>query len=285
MNRKLVLHIGLRKTGSSALQELFASNHDLLDAHGISYPDRLTRYPAHQELAWSLMDPPPPYFDLATPVDEIFDSYGRTIEANSENGRTTLLSSEDLSLLTFNFAALTTLRQWFGHHDPLVVFYARDPVAYHVSNYKHALVAGRETRSFSDYVFNGNSLMYAQPQAIRRIWASAFGNDNVMRLAYDPATFAKRSLFAQFLGSVFDVEIEDTFGGYTSNTGIADDAVNYVLALNRSELPDEEIRTIKSVIRKTNMVSSVDRFLDQHLSPEEKRIIARIHDPKPHGSQ
>lgn len=276
MEKKLVVHIGLRKTGSSALQELLAKETELLNANGLDYPDRLTKFPAHQELAWSLMQPPPPYAPPELNRQMVFDHFCTKIDANIEAGRTTILSSEDLSLLTFSYEALSHMRERFGKYDPTIVFYARDPMSYHISNYKHALTAGRETRSFGDYLFNLRSLLFSDTKLIASVWSGVFGSENVRVLKYDMELFAKRSMFCRFLNNLFEVKVDDNYLSYRSNSGIPVEAVEFALALNRSDLPDEDIAQLKGKMRKLPMPGDDAAFLERHLTEDERKVVDRM---------
>jgi len=276
MKDQLVIHIGLRKTGSSALQELLAREGVILRENKISYPARLTRFPAHQELAWSLMRPIPPYFTEKIGQDEVYGHYCKIIEENIDGGMTTLLSSEDLSLLTFDFKSLEAIKYYFGKYAPKIVLYARNPISYHVSNYKHALIAGRETRSFSEYIFNANSVLYSQYSIVANVWRGVFGKEAVKVLPYDKKRFQEQSIFSCFLGDVFKVQVKDKFLTHRSNTGIPNGAVGFMLELNRSDLSDESLKIIKNAIRKIQLPASDDDFLDQNVSAEEKRIIRML---------
>ncbi|MEY8880104.1 hypothetical protein [Donghicola sp. XS_ASV15] len=277
MKRKLVIHIGLRKTGSSALQEIVARESNFLLEYGIHYPDRIIGFPAHQELAWSLMSPPPPYFNEELPRDEVFDHYCTVIDANSEKGLTTVLSSEDFSLLTFNYEALEYLKSRLAQYEPLVVFFARNPISYHISNYKHSLISRRETRAFVDYVFDVEELLFASSPIIQNIWAGIFGSDRILVLKYDPSTFQKKSIFAYFLEKVFDLEIEDHYKNFRSNTGIPNEAVDFVRALNRSEINDDELKEAKGAVSRIGLPTDDEAFLVGQLSPEELAILRKLH--------
>lgn len=276
MNRRLVIHIGLRKTGSSALQEILAKETDTLMTHGIDYPARLCRFPAHQELAWSLVDPLPPYWENARPKDEVYDHFCKVIDDNVAADRTTLISSEDLSLLTLDFSAMEYLKSRLGSYDPLIVYYQRDPVEYLISNYKHAIVAGREIRDFSKYVFNVSTMMFADSRMIRRVWSSVFGDNNVRKLYYSRERLNQTSIFCDFLKTVFDVEVPDEYQTYRSNSGVPDEAVDYLLSMNRSDLPDEKLKRLKQVVRQAMIPSDNEAFLKRHLTEDQISVVRKI---------
>ena len=276
MKRKLVIHIGLRKTGSSALQEILGRERDSLCEHNIDYPISMTNFDAHQELAWCLMDPTPDYANLTFDKDEVYSGYVNYIDDNIEKGVSTLLSTEDLSLLTFNFEILEYVRQRLSRYNPLIVFYARDPISYHISNYKHSLVDGRETRTFSEYVFNYENIIYSNPLIYYKLWSGVFGLNNVRMLKYDKSKFTKISIFSDFLKEIFGIVVDDNYQKYKSNTGIPNEAVEYILALNRSDLPNEEVIEIKNIIRGSALPSDEDGFLESQLTDNELNLLKKI---------
>jgi hypothetical protein len=267
---ELILHIGLRKTGSSALQELLAQEAEILHEHGVDYPARLMPFPAHQELAWSVMDNVPPYVQDVPKREEVFTYYTDRISSNSAAGKSTILSSEDLSLLSLDFRAISELVSRLGIFGPRIVFYRRSPLDYLVSNYQHAVLSGRMTLSFRDYVFNVRNLTFADSRLMRQIWSNAFGRENVQVLEYDPAVFERQSVFAHFLSEVFEITLsEDPFLEYRSNTGVSAAATDYMLELNRSDQPDDVISPLKQRVRKIETSGSKQEFLERHLSADE----------------
>ncbi len=276
MSTRLVIHIGLRKTGSSALQELLSKNGALLSEHGLEYPARLSRFPAHQELAWSL-EAPRPYHDAAYEADEVYGHFRELAEANAAQGISTVLSSEDLSLLTFRQDLLTEIRTRFQGLNPEIVYFYRDPVSYHISNYKHAIFQERETRTFAEYVFRVFSLGYADREFMQRAWKSAFGDDQVTVLPYASQSFAKESILSQFLSAVFGTKIEDTFRDYRSNGSMPDSAIPYIRELNASDYSDESLRALKRQIRAQALPSSQEEFLKQNLTPDELGVLRRLY--------
>lgn len=278
--KQLYIHIGMRKTGSSALQELLSEQRHLLSELGIDYPNRLTRYPAHQELAWVLFDAIPEYAKVNISREAVYDHYCQVIDNNISKGLVTLLSSEDLSLLGRNFTALSYLKARFDCYNPHVVFFQRDPLSYHVSNYKHALSSGRETRSFSDYVFRLDELLYAHPSLNQKIWRNIFGEGNVQVLKYEPEAFKKESIFAMFLRTVFAQKITDLHLSHKSNVGISNFAAEYFLALNRSETSDEQIRIIKSAMKKDGLPSNSEEFAARNLTETEFALLRSIYGQK-----
>lgn len=92
-NRRIILHLGPHKTGTTALQSFFSENRGLLQAHGLYYPVAGCVYGGHHNLAWEIL------------VDARFvRSCGGWTQLLEELNRLPLggpvmLSSEDFSLI------------------------------------------------------------------------------------------------------------------------------------------------------------------------------------------
>ncbi|MEM9710077.1 MAG: hypothetical protein AAF871_14950 [Pseudomonadota bacterium] len=252
---KVVFHIGLRKTGSSALQETLSKCDSLLGHYGVNYPARLTHFPAHQELAWSLLEE----FDNLPAdwrsFDVVADQYRRQIEGNAVKSLDTIISSEDLSLISFSFNDLHRFYSAFKEYDPVIFLFERDPVSFHISNYKHAIVAGREKRNFMDFTLGVNKIAYAQLGHVASIWEQFFGMDRVLRASYDDDTRREKGILWFFLNKAMGIDIEVDSVERQSNRSIPDSAVEYVLSLNRSELPDADISRLKDEIQRNTFNS------------------------------
>jgi len=273
---KLVIHIGLRKTGSSALQELLARNREELRALGIDYPEGMTGAPGHQELAWMYLRPRW-LEEFGKGRADIFRYFNDLIAANAEQGLQTLLSSEDLSLLSLNSLASRDIWRNFRPYAPRIVFYRREPIDFHVSNYVHAVVAGREKRPFREYVFKSRNLAFAAEYLHRDFWGTTVGYDKLEILDYDMERFASKSIYADFIEQVFGKTVDDRYVNYRSNTGVSAETVDYFLTLNRSDLPDDDISKIKRQLQKLPLPRSSEDFLRRNLTGEELTILREIY--------
>ena len=51
---RIILHIGVYKTGTTAVQSFLARNRSALAEQGVLYPESFTRFDAHHPLPWAL---------------------------------------------------------------------------------------------------------------------------------------------------------------------------------------------------------------------------------------
>lgn len=136
--RKLYVHVGLHKTGTSSIQSFFHEHRDHLRGYGFLYPlaGIVPAYPGHHNLAWELAG------------DRRFDSRRGTFsslfsEVQAFDGDV-LISSEDFEGVLGDPRIWTALREYAkrcGYVLRLVVF-LREQAAYLESLFLQNLVLG-----------------------------------------------------------------------------------------------------------------------------------------------
>jgi len=95
---KLIVHIGLHKTGSTYLQHILNENSDNLQKRGVYY-QRQEGYPAHHRLAWRIL------LNEHEPLVWLID------EARNANCDTLILSSEDLEGILYDDRPLEAIQR------------------------------------------------------------------------------------------------------------------------------------------------------------------------------
>lgn len=93
---RLIVHMGLHKTGSTYLQHVMNDNHDVLLRNGVYY-ERQPGYPAHHFAAWDILR------GDASPIMRMI------ADARLSRCHTTVLSSEDLEGAVFYQNAVTVI--------------------------------------------------------------------------------------------------------------------------------------------------------------------------------
>lgn len=86
---RLLVHMGLHKTGSTYLQHILNDNHEALKARGIYYSPQ-EGYPAHHHAAWAMLG------------NDMMPLIRMVADARSARCDTLILSSEDLEGLLLN---------------------------------------------------------------------------------------------------------------------------------------------------------------------------------------
>jgi hypothetical protein len=184
---RLVMHIGLEKTGSTYLQAFLRDNAALLAEQGVGYPD-FCRGPEHlefymaglPEIGWMHRR-----FEIRTPekLEELRTRVRAGLERMASTYETSVVTSERLSIIR-DPAALASIaalsRDYFDQVD--VVAYLRRPDHAVGSYYGQSVKVGLTSRAVPDFMgHQGRSLDLA---AIVARWQDAFGADSVFAWPY-----------------------------------------------------------------------------------------------------
>lgn len=210
MTKKLILHIGIHKTGTTAIQQFLLTNRVLLEAQGIFYPQLKCEWNNHNPLAWHLMDPryEPPnarYYKRHGSKEQwktLFDA----VLKNASN--TVLLSGEDFSWVR-DPARLAALCKNF---DTQVIVYLRrqDQLLQSVYNEDVKNHAWMCSQTLDQFFRNHrlNDLIHYDLFLSR--WASAFGKENLSVGVYDKTRLGRGIIsdFADRAGIVVDASFD-----------------------------------------------------------------------------
>jgi hypothetical protein len=184
---RLVLHIGLEKTGTTYLQAILRNNIIYLAEQGVSYPD-FCRGREHLEF---LMAGLPEInwmhrrFEIRTPeqLEQLRSDVRAGLERMATSHETSIISSERLSVVRdpqaiANYAAMC--REYFDDID--VVVYLRRPDHAVGSYYGQSVKVGRTSRDVDDFMAQqGRSLDLV---GIMKRWQKAFGKDSFYAWPY-----------------------------------------------------------------------------------------------------
>jgi hypothetical protein len=138
MQRRLFLHIGTHKTGTTSIQWCLARNRDVLHARGLFVPGahQIDPYSGHHNLPWLLIGDPR-YDPGLGDLDSLFG------ELKSVDGDA-VLSSEDLESLTRSPATIDGLARRCAAEgfEMIAVVYLRDQFDYATSLFVELLKHG-----------------------------------------------------------------------------------------------------------------------------------------------
>jgi hypothetical protein len=195
---RLILHIGMHKTGSTSLQRFFIRNRIILRALGIHYPKAIgpdgRRLPKHNNLFLAISHekdnrgaPHPTLGPSAAQIHEI----GRQLRHHP----ITVLSAEGFSGPSTAFAkAFAPLRE---SADLRVVCFLRRQDEWVSSFYKQMVMSRdvRESHTFEQFIELGRIRRHLDYAALLRSWADALGGESIRVLIYP----SRRSILADFL--------------------------------------------------------------------------------------
>jgi len=156
-SREVILHVGLPKTGTTALQYAFYSLREKLDANEIAYPNLVkSGYGWTVERGMGAGNG-----DIKTPKDWESDNHElriaqiiRTAVTENPKSKKILISSEVLSAETAREIFWVTLDKLSKELDTdfRVVLYVRDPFKWFISIYQQAVSCNGFTGDLEDYV-------------------------------------------------------------------------------------------------------------------------------------
>jgi hypothetical protein len=199
---RVVLHVGMHKTGTTLIQQFLHAAQDDLRRHGINYV-RSGRTPvppnpkgwdaAHHLLAWRSTGQGAQAVDL-TAWDPVLDEI-----TSGAPEQVHVISAEDFCLATDE--QTRAVKAVLQDHDVQIVMYDRDPAGLMLSQYKQ-LVASRIsfcTKTFGEFIDQPDGIVDFTALAER--WRAAFGSDAVTTRSYDDAV-AGRGLVADFCDAI-----------------------------------------------------------------------------------
>ncbi|SEQ95568.1 hypothetical protein SAMN03080615_03384 [Amphritea atlantica] len=220
--RKLFIHIGRHKSGTSSLQKFLCQNYELLLEFGYEYPLLGRRPIAHHLLAKALsgtcdLDESDKY-----EVDELLLS----IENSQCN---VILSSEAFQ----NVKPQSLARVLKGDFDIYIVCYFRDQLSYLLSSYSQAIQNQALTESIEQYskrLFN--NLNYND---FIKSWEEAFPDASLIVRSFDKKLLTGEDIRVDFLDVLSLNELERfRFDSKDQNPSIGNKLLEYKKALNRS---------------------------------------------------
>ncbi len=198
--KKLFLHIGFPKTGSTSIQVGLVKNAEALAAQGILYPSKrkmaYMQNIQHLPLAAAI---PGRNVEWLTPakrqtLPNAYRSFFRNI-SNAEF-HTLVVSSESFGGQDIGPKKVEWVRDQFADYDVTVIAYIRRQDSYILSTYQEAIKAGHTGRfDFEDYP-NKKAMFFAQRLSP---WRQVFGADKVIVRPFMPALWHQGDLFMDFL--------------------------------------------------------------------------------------
>lgn len=192
---RLVIHIGLHKTGTSSIQKFLHVNHEALLEKGVLYPhagrqrnDNTKESTSHLFLAWSTVGRYAQKYDI-----EVSDEWWIALldEIERVKPRSTVLSSEFFWRATDE--EIQRIQSHTKRHATEIVLYVRNPLDLAISLYKQGVKTGEISSDLSDH-FMSRLWAYDYESTVRR-WEKAFGRELVNIHIYEKA---KRNLLRHF---------------------------------------------------------------------------------------
>ncbi len=293
--KRIILHIGSPKTGTSIIQSHLAQNREVLRDNGFLYPITISSnpklyrtYESSHLLMYSLAEWEP--FTEFSP-EAFFDR--ATATASAHGIETMLLSAENTYWLPKQITArekpseeeywqgkseyVERIAKAFKGYEVQIVVYLRRQDRWIESWYNQQIKNGNhlplEMLSFVEH--HHYLLDYAR---MLDTWAEHFGQENVTVRAYEKAQLPN-GLFADFAeaAGLGDPEQYPLHEAARYNAQLDRDALEFLNLCNSIEMTGEERYWLRILIRKlTNQFESRKVFTEQgFLSPVERGEVLR----------
>ncbi|RME57092.1 hypothetical protein D6779_09440 [Candidatus Parcubacteria bacterium] len=202
MKKDLYLHIGMGKTGTTALQNFFWPNRALLVEYDIDYPDLGVQSGAHHLLSPHI----PPFLKDHWNFRPV-RSWAPVL-ANSAACSRVLLSSELIAWaaeeIVMDFCAV--LKEYF---KPRVVIYFRRQDNQIMAAYNQQVKAGTQIRNIQD-VLEHQFERFDYGKKLSP-WVAGLGKEAIIVRPYERQQFYHGDLRHDFMHYVFNVEVNDRF--------------------------------------------------------------------------
>ncbi|TGD74094.1 sulfotransferase [Mangrovimicrobium sediminis] len=208
MKKKLYLHIGMGKTGTTALQNFFWDNRKLLAQRDICYPELGSQSHAHH-----LLSPHIPRFLEGEWQFKRVDDWAPKL-AESEQSRILLSSelmawAEDAKARKF----CAQLSVWFDVH---MVIYLRRQDNIIMASYNQQIKAGPQRRRI-DLIYRQKVERFDYPRILAP-WTDSLSPGKVIVGPYEREQFYRGDIRRDFMHRVFALDLDDAFELSTGNS-------------------------------------------------------------------
>lgn len=239
MKNLFIIHIGLGKTGTSAVQHFLIDNRKFLRTAGLLYPKTGLRGAAQHELSES--------FGMGgLPKKKLLELMKRRIqlwnelkeEVNSFDGNV-LISSEDWPVNLREYKSedepIAYIKSCFPDYDVKILVYLRRQDQHAQSAYNQWIKTG--VLKDNEKPFDFCKRYAIDYRALLKPIAQSVGKENVIVRVYDKTEFFRHNIFTDFLravGLIFDQKVLDNLIYHKKNVNpkISIKALQYLRVAN-----------------------------------------------------
>lgn len=222
--KKLYLHIGMGKTGTTALQKFFFQNRRALKKQGICYPEYGAVSHVHH-----LVSPHVPRYLEGTldflPVDVWAPKLARVSEERLLMSSELIAWADEAEVRAF----CQEVTRWFELH---IVVYLRRQDNIMMASYNQQVKAGLQKRNIKTIV--NHLIKRFNYEKILSPWVSELGQDRIKVGVYEKQQFYKNDIRSDFMHHVFGLDLDKTFrfSEENSNPGLTRAISEYKVFIN-----------------------------------------------------
>lgn len=230
--RKLILHIGRHKTGTTAIQRFLYGNPELLRANGYCYPDHGAIGFGHHDIAGALIKK---NMELSEISDNEAVNKIRELIAGLVKGKKgiPIISSE-----AFQNCDPKLVRAALSAYEVNVIVYLREPVSYLLSSYTQKVHATNYTGTVEQYT---NSTPLNSYKQFIKEWSDAFGS-NVYVHIYSRDHLLKRDIVLDFCESALGIDhqiVSALYQSSSTNKSLSNSLLRFKLWVNQFDAMKE----------------------------------------------
>ncbi|WP_417475702.1 hypothetical protein [Leisingera sp.] len=269
--KKLFLHIGFNKTGSTSIQKNLASNAEALQEQGFLYPTN-TNAPymqrwQHVPLAAAVPNRQVPWLShkKRATLGQAYRSLFSWLE--TQTFHTLVLSSEAFGGIDMGQEKVNWVKEQLAAFDVTVVAYIRRQDAYFLSTYQEGVKAGgSKPFDFESYP-QARGLHFAQRLSP---WRATFGVDKVVVRPFAPQLWPEGELFFDFLSTI-GADRKQMLLAEPENEGLDRQAVELLRQLNLLNTKIQDKPTARRAHQQNlTLVKSLDKILPRKKFEKQK---------------
>ncbi|MDJ0690551.1 MAG: hypothetical protein QNJ41_18830 [Xenococcaceae cyanobacterium MO_188.B32] len=255
--KKVFLHIGLHKTGSTSLQAFLHRNRNTLRDYGYLYPQTgaSSRFDCHHNLAWLLMN----WSNKADP------SLGTWKELHQEIDNTSLnkiiISSEEFEFVGMGKKSLNCLKSELEYYEVKIIVYIRRQdkrlESQYTDNIKNGFYSGNvlSLLPFCDKMREASNY-----EKVLESWAQTFGIDNIIVRPLEKTQIP--SIYHDFLEIIGITNFDNFIEVEAQNTKRGRKALEALKVINK-------IYENQPVARK-RYLQQINKFKKKHCTDDER---------------
>ena len=244
-DRKLVLHIGRHKTGTSSIQQFLASNTSLLSKYNFLYPGSTRARIAHHEFGNNFRN------NFTRTPEQVTEALNRDVATAMQaevagTDQNILISSESLQNARPDLIA-QCFSGSFGEKDIVVSVYIRNQIDYLASAYAQKVWAtsyAEDMSTFFDTIFTPDYEKFLTS------WEKIC-NGNLIVRRFDRQLLAHKDIVADFFINTLNITDQDVIDQvlnrpvFDSNPSLTSELLAYKVLYNRSATNDASAHSEK----------------------------------------
>ncbi|MEZ8083417.1 hypothetical protein [Enterovibrio norvegicus] len=272
--KKIVLHIGTHKTGSTSLQSFLYENSNALLEQSVDYVISECVWKAHQPLGWFLQG-------NTAALKSLYPSYKYGVINNLEkkikesNAKTIVLSSENIFLCD-DVDKIIRLRDRFSDCKFEIVVYLREQFGFNKSWYYELVRADyyRYSGGFSQFL-SENNYPTKYFSALEK-WSKVFGCDSINVIDFDVVK-KNGNLLPHFVENFLDVDASKLIHPENKNESLPEIGVALMSLFNQFDISDSERSELVSSLSKINNKESIMGSYSEAIFNECKCSNEKLH--------